>query len=348
MVRPWLKLYSNLLDKPKVMLLPADTFKAWVLLLVVANRHGREGLLPPVSDCAFILHSTADKLQPHIDVLMDEMHRLIEHDPETGALRLHDWEEWQTKPPSAAPEAVAERQRLSRQRRREVTTSDVSQDLASVTNGHEASQVSRRDIRDLSATAVESGVSRDVTSVTTERRGEEIRGEEELAPQPPAKTPRKRGSGARIPADFALTDEMWAEVEHYGIPHETAESHALDFRRYWLDATKNYRHNNWPNRWIAKFGDDVRSERVRPPRGKVVPLRPQSENAFDAIWKDITFELGRWEEGNEIPTFQAQIEDAIASFGGWQALWKRGCTRDEFCDAYLCACGVTAMAKNGG
>jgi hypothetical protein len=49
----WCRLYSEVLDDPKVQRLPAEDFRGWVNLLCLATRNG--GTLPPVSDVAFAL-----------------------------------------------------------------------------------------------------------------------------------------------------------------------------------------------------------------------------------------------------------------------------------------------------
>jgi hypothetical protein len=114
MGRPWVKLHVNMLDKPKIMRLPGDAFKAWSLLLLIAARHDREGLLPPAEECAFILHAPPDALSPLIEQLVKARALTREGD----ALRIHDWEEWQTRKPSDEPEAVRERVSRSRASRR--------------------------------------------------------------------------------------------------------------------------------------------------------------------------------------------------------------------------------------
>lgn len=49
----WFRMYDELLDDPKVQMLPMDMFKAWVNLLCLANRN--DGVLPDITAVAFAL-----------------------------------------------------------------------------------------------------------------------------------------------------------------------------------------------------------------------------------------------------------------------------------------------------
>jgi len=49
----WVRLYTEVLNDPKVQRLDGETFKAWINILCLAGQNG--GKLPPVSDIAFAL-----------------------------------------------------------------------------------------------------------------------------------------------------------------------------------------------------------------------------------------------------------------------------------------------------
>lgn len=49
----WFRLYDELLEDPKVQMLDAETFRAWINLLCLANRHG--GILPDEATICFAL-----------------------------------------------------------------------------------------------------------------------------------------------------------------------------------------------------------------------------------------------------------------------------------------------------
>lgn len=55
----WFRLYSEVVDDPKVQALPAEVFKAWINLLCLTSQH--DGTLPPVADIAFRLRVSQTK-----------------------------------------------------------------------------------------------------------------------------------------------------------------------------------------------------------------------------------------------------------------------------------------------
>jgi hypothetical protein len=86
MSNPWLRLYVELLDDPKVQRLPGPLFKLWINLLCIAARC--RGALPPVADLAFMLRTDGASLEVDLSALTEV--GLLDQSPE--GLRPHNWE----------------------------------------------------------------------------------------------------------------------------------------------------------------------------------------------------------------------------------------------------------------
>lgn len=67
--RPWFRMYTEVLDDPKVQNLPPDIFKAWVNILCLAEKQERRGQLPPLTDIAAALHTSPGEAS----YIMDEL-----------------------------------------------------------------------------------------------------------------------------------------------------------------------------------------------------------------------------------------------------------------------------------
>lgn len=86
----WLKLYTCVVDDPKVQRLPSDQFKLWINVLCVA-REG-DGQLPQIEDLAFRIRLDAQRLETELGLLYNVglLDRL-----EDGSYTPHNWEERQ-------------------------------------------------------------------------------------------------------------------------------------------------------------------------------------------------------------------------------------------------------------
>ena len=84
-MKGWFRMYTEVLNDPKVQRLPGDTFKTWVNLLCLARLH--DGHIPPIEDAAFALRLSDDEAAQAIEALMQA--GLIE-ETETG-LQPHNW-----------------------------------------------------------------------------------------------------------------------------------------------------------------------------------------------------------------------------------------------------------------
>lgn len=83
---PWFRLYTEVLDDPKVQRLPAHLFKTWVNLLCLAGELG--GTLPSVDDIAFRLRMSAHDAASQLDELI--LAGLIDIGPENERTP-HNW-----------------------------------------------------------------------------------------------------------------------------------------------------------------------------------------------------------------------------------------------------------------
>lgn len=86
----WLRLYTDVLDDPKVQRLEAEQFKGWVNLLCLAKEH--DGLLPSLEDIAFRLRLTDEDAKRLVEVLVK---RGLLDQTEDG-LTPHKWNKWQS------------------------------------------------------------------------------------------------------------------------------------------------------------------------------------------------------------------------------------------------------------
>jgi hypothetical protein len=87
----WFRVYADMVDDPKVQLLPPDLFKALINLWCLTA--GNDGILPNAEDIAFKLRMKVERVKQIISALHDA--DLIETD-ETG-LRPHNWDGRQFK-----------------------------------------------------------------------------------------------------------------------------------------------------------------------------------------------------------------------------------------------------------
>lgn len=114
----WFRMYSDVLDDPKVQKLPPALFKTWVNILCLAGRN--DGRLPSVEDIAFSLRMEEDQCGQHIRELVER--GLLDAG---DGLTPHNWDKRQFK--SDHDETAAERQRNKRLRdKREDVTRDKS------------------------------------------------------------------------------------------------------------------------------------------------------------------------------------------------------------------------------
>jgi len=102
----WLRLYTSVLDDPKVQRLPAEQFKAWVNILCLAKEN--DGLLPDVGDIAFRLRM----LEADAQSLVDKLLSCGLLDVTENGLMPHAWNERQFQSDSSTPRVKRHRERF--------------------------------------------------------------------------------------------------------------------------------------------------------------------------------------------------------------------------------------------
>lgn len=65
----WIKLYVEMLDDPKVGLLPDAVKWRWTSVLLLAGEMNEDGFLPDVNDMAWRLHTNVETLQGEMRML---------------------------------------------------------------------------------------------------------------------------------------------------------------------------------------------------------------------------------------------------------------------------------------
>jgi len=106
----WLRLYTEALDDPKVQRLPADLFKTWINLLLLAGQQEERGTLPDLDDIAFRLRLPEDEIRDHLTALI--VAGLIEGG---DVCSVHGWESRQPRSDNAAERMSARRRTCSEQ-----------------------------------------------------------------------------------------------------------------------------------------------------------------------------------------------------------------------------------------
>ncbi len=82
----WFRLYTDILNDPKVQRLSADDFKGWINILALSKEH--EGLLPSTDDVAFRLRITESEAERLVETLTNQ--GLL--DPTDDGLTPHNWD----------------------------------------------------------------------------------------------------------------------------------------------------------------------------------------------------------------------------------------------------------------
>jgi hypothetical protein len=86
----WFRLYNDVINDPKVQLLPKALRWAWIEMLCLASKN--DGVLPPVEQIAFAVRSSVNDTQSDLDELI--LAGLIDIAPD-GRLTPHNWSERQ-------------------------------------------------------------------------------------------------------------------------------------------------------------------------------------------------------------------------------------------------------------
>ena len=83
----WLRLYTEILNDPKVQRLPDSLFRAYINLLCIAKEYSYDGVLPPKKDIAFFLRCP----QKTVEKLCDGLQKNELLDAEGDTFIIHGW-----------------------------------------------------------------------------------------------------------------------------------------------------------------------------------------------------------------------------------------------------------------
>lgn len=103
--QPWLRLYTNILENPKVQRLRPELFRAWVNLLALFKRN--DEVMPPVDEIAFALRCEEKEARRYLAELV----KVGLLDETSDGVQPHNWDERQF-----SSDTSKERQRAYRER----------------------------------------------------------------------------------------------------------------------------------------------------------------------------------------------------------------------------------------
>ena len=86
---PWFRMYTDILNNPKIQKLPEKLVKPWLNLLCVASNNG--GILPSTEQVAFALRVSETAAETLIETMVER--KLF--DRTEGGVFVHDWKDWQ-------------------------------------------------------------------------------------------------------------------------------------------------------------------------------------------------------------------------------------------------------------
>ncbi len=124
----WLRLYTEVLNDPKVQRLDGETFKGWINLLCVAKEYSDDGIMPPLADICFYLRMSESDTKNLLDMLIHA--NLIEFTD--NKYTIHAWSQRQYESDSD-PTATLRKQRQRERDRLNESKEDVT-DMSRVTS----------------------------------------------------------------------------------------------------------------------------------------------------------------------------------------------------------------------
>lgn len=122
-------MYNDVLNDPKVQLLPKALRWSWVELLCLASKNG--GTLPPIEEIAFAVRASVNDARSDLDALI--LAGLIDIRPD-GKFEPHNWDGRQYVSDSSAERTRKYRQRKQMQRHGDVTVTPPDTDTEGKNN----------------------------------------------------------------------------------------------------------------------------------------------------------------------------------------------------------------------
>ena len=104
----WFRMYSEILQDPKVQRLPGALFKHWVNLLALANIGEPRGALPALEDIAFALRVKPVEAEAILAKLVE---RGLLDQGEDGQISAHNWSKRQRDSDDSSPRVQRHREK---------------------------------------------------------------------------------------------------------------------------------------------------------------------------------------------------------------------------------------------
>lgn len=136
----WLRLYTEILNDPKVQRLPDSLFRAYINFLCIAKEYSNDGVLPPKKDIAFFLRCPENSVKKFCDGL--EKAELLDADGDT--FLVHGWNYRQYESDNDPTANMRKRRQRERIKTQDVTR-DVT-DMSRVTSRQCHENVTRTEI----------------------------------------------------------------------------------------------------------------------------------------------------------------------------------------------------------
>lgn len=124
----WLRLYTEILNDPKVQRLPDSLFRAYINFLCIAKEYSDDGALPPKKDIAFFLRCPQKTVEKLCDGL--QKNELLDADGDTFI--IHGWNNRQYESDNDPTANIRKRRQRERNKNQNVTP-DVT-DMSRVTS----------------------------------------------------------------------------------------------------------------------------------------------------------------------------------------------------------------------
>jgi hypothetical protein len=185
---PWVRLWCDILDSPKLFDLSDDLFRGWMLILLCTKKADRGGRVPSPKTLAFWTRRDIETVNGWIGDLLDA--GLLDRDG--GGFIVHDWEFWQ--PPR--DRTNGERQRRHREAKK-VSPSEPPSSKDSDTEAEAEAEAAK--------TVTDARVSRNRNGVTVNLGSETI----PITPNPPTPTLFQSNWGPDQQAVVQLALERW-------------------------------------------------------------------------------------------------------------------------------------------
>lgn len=293
----WIRLYVEVLDDPKVGMLPAHLKWPWVEFLLLTEKSG--GALPTMARMAYMLRRDQASIQADLDGLVAA--GLIDKDKD-GTLTPHNWGGRQFR------DTNADRQRRFKDKRKKAVTAEVTLPVTETATVEVTPEVTVTDNTKVTAPPAQaSNAPRAEQRQNTEQKQRENPAPEEpsepsfdsenrgeVGASQPSAEPAKAKRATRLKEDWVPSEADVAFALNEGFSLADIEREATRFRNYWLeksgkDATKLAWARTWQN-WILNAVPSGR----KPIPGAPVPFQMKAKPKPRVMLDVATFNAETW------------------------------------------------------